>query len=335
MLTLGLLSNFASCVGYPPGNAATLVGNADVSDVAQCADRSTRYGPISREVSGIGSAPRLLGGLAMRLLAWCALTLCLMGCHSGPRWSMRDYHTEGPADFEDSPGLESTPQPSTPQLEQPVPLPPQPVKEGPTLTPPVQPAQKSRTPYESSSRPRSVFGSRSTSQASRAKNSSSSRTTMAARRGATSAPVAKATALDESLKQLMADLERTKREKSALETRLAEESAKQTQQRLEVEARLALLQEQMRQQSALQQVAYQQQAAAMSRTQPGYAGPAITSGTPSPSMQMPFSSSTPMFAPTASSQPVPAWGNSAPTWNSQAVPPQQPVEQWPFSPQRR
>ena len=127
----------------------------------------------------------------------------------------------------------------------------------------------------------------------------------------------------------MSGLEKPKREKAALETKLTEDSAKQTQQRLELEAQLALLQEQMRQQSALQQVAFQQQAAAMSRPMSNYSGPTITSGAPSSSMQMPFSTSTPQ------SQPAGVWSNSMPAWNTPSVPPQQQVEQWPYSPQRR
>lgn len=260
----------------------------------------------------------------MRTIAWCVLALSLVGCHSGPRWGMRDYDTSGPAHYEEPPVIESVPQP--------VPPPPaQPGKDGPTLTVPPQPAQKERTPYESSSRSRPLFGGRQTSQASRSK--SSSRTTQTARRTPASVPATKSAAQDDSVKQLMADLEKTKREKAVLETKLSEESAKQTQQRLELEARLALIQEQMRQQSALQQVVYQQQAAAMSRPMPSNAGPTITSGTPSPSMQMPFAPSTPMYAP--QSQAVPAWGNSAPTWNTPSAPPLQQVEQWPYSPQRR
>ena len=259
----------------------------------------------------------------MRTIAWCVLALSLVGCHSGPRWCSRDCDTSGTARFDDQPVIESAPQTAPPP-------PAQPSKEGPNLTVP-QPAQKERTPYESSSRTRPAFGGRPTSQASRSK--SSSRTTQTARRTSAPAATTKPAAQDDSVKQLLADLEKTKREKAALETKLTEESAKQTQQRLELEARLALIQEQMRQQSALQQVAYQQQAAAMSRPMPSYAPPTITSGAPSPSMQMPFSSSAPMYAP--QSQTVPTWGNSAPTWNTPSVPQQQQVEQWPYSPQRR
>lgn len=309
-----------SCAFYEP---AAHAAKADVADAAQRADRSARYGPISREVSGIWSAPRLLGGSAMRTIAWCVLTLTLVGCHSGPRWGMRDYDTSGSAHYEE-PAIESVPQPAAPP-------PAQPDKEGPTLTVPPQPAQRERPPYETSSRPRPLFGGRQTSQASRSK--SSSRTTQTARRTSAPATSTKPAAQDDSVKQLLADLEKTKREKAVLETKLSEESAKQTQQRLELEARLALIQEQMRQQSALQQVAYQQQAAAMSRPMPSHAIPTITSGVPNPLMQMPFSSSAPMSAP--QTQGVPAWGNSAPTWNTPSVPPQQQVEQWPYSPQRR
>lgn len=253
----------------------------------------------------------------MRTIAWCVLALSLVGCHSGPRWCSRDCDTSGSAHFDDQPVIEPDPQPATPP------------KDGPNLTIP-QPAQKERTPYESSSRSRPLFGGRQTSQATRSKPAS--RTPQTARRAPAPTTVTKPVAQDDSVKQLLADLEKTKREKAALETKLTEESAKQTQQRLELEARLALIQEQMRQQSALQQVVYQQQAAAMSRPMPSNASPTITSGIPNPSMQMPFSSSTPMYAP--QQQSVPAWGNS-PTWNTPSVPPQQQVEQWPYSPQRR
>ena len=295
----------------------------------------------------------------MRMIAWSVLALSLVGCHSGPRWCVRDCDTSGPAQFDDQPVVESDPLPTVPQ----------PPKDGTNLTAPPQPAQKERTPYESSSRSRSGFRSRSTSQANR--TMSSSRTTQTTRRSPTSAT--KAAVQDNSVKQLMADLEKTKREKAALESKLTEDSAKQTQQRLELEARLALLQEQMRQQSALQQVTYQpQQVPVMSPPMPGSAGPMITSGAPSPSMQMSFSPSTPMDAPPpqavpawnnsyASSPPkkplmaletfvtptyqpcasqpqsqnMPAWNNSASTWNTATAAPQQQVEQWPYAPQCR
>lgn len=254
----------------------------------------------------------------MRTIAWCVLALSLVGCHSGPRWCSRDCNTSGTAHFDDQPVIEPAPQPAAPP------------KDGSNLTVP-QTAQKERTPYESSSRSRPLFGGRQTSQAARSK--STSRTTQTARRTPAPTTATKPIAHDDSVKQLLADLEKTKREKAALETKLTEESAKQTQQRLELEARLALIQEQMRQQSALQQVVYQQQVAAMSRPMTSNAGSTITSGSPNPSMQMPFSSSSPMYAP--QSQAVPAWGNSAPTWNTPSVSPQQQVEQWPYSPQRR
>lgn len=263
----------------------------------------------------------------MRTIAWCVLMLSLVGCQSGSRWFMRDSDSHGTAHFEEQPVLESVPQPA-------VPPPAQPPKGGPNLTPLPPPAQKERASYESSSPSKGWFGGRSTSQASRSK--SSSRTTQTARRSPAAAPATKSNSQDDSVKQLLADLEKTNREKAVLETKLSEDSAQQTQQRLELEARLALLQEQMRQQSALQQVAYQQQqAAAMSRPMPSYSGPMISSGTPSPSMQMPFSSSTQTYAPQPQSQSVPVWGNSAPTWNTPSVPQQQQVEQWPFSSERR
>ncbi len=263
----------------------------------------------------------------MRTIAWCVVMLSLVGCQSGPRWFMRDNDSYGAAHFDEQPVIESAPQPATPP-------PAQPPKAGPNLPLPPQPAQKEHGPYESSSHSRGWFGGPKTSQASRSKTSS--RTAQTARRSSAAAPATKSNSQDDSVKQLLADLEKTKREKAVLETKLSEESAKQTQQRLELEARLALLQEQMRQQSALQQVAYQQQqAAAMSRPMPSYSGPMISSGTPSPSMQMPFSSSTQTYAPQPQSQSVPVWGNSAPTWNTPSVPQQQQVEQWPFSSQRR
>ena len=258
----------------------------------------------------------------MRTIAWCVLMLSLVGCQSGPRWFMRDRDVSGAAHLEDQPLIESAPTP-TPAL---------PAKEGPTLPLPPQPAQKERAPYETSSRPRGWFGNHSTSQANRAK--STSRTTQTARRTTTPATIGKGTTQDDSVKQLMADLEKTKREKAVLETKLSEDSAKQTQQRLELEARLALLQEQMRQQSALQQVMYQQQASGMPR--PNYNGPTITSGVPSPAMQMPFAAPAPNYAPQAQPQAVSGWGNPA-AWNSPApaATQQQHVEQWPYSPQRR
>lgn len=263
----------------------------------------------------------------MRTIAWCVLALSLTGCHSGPRWFTRNHDAGGRAYYDDSPATESAPTTPVPQSDQPS-------KEGPTLTVPPQPAQKERTPYETSSRSRGWFGGQ---HASHSKSSSRGRTTQTARKSQGTAPAAKATSQDESVMQLMADLEKIKREKAALETKLSEESAKQTQQRLELEARLALIQEQMRQQSALQQVTYQQQASAMSRPMSGYAGPTITSGTPNPTMQMPFSSSTPTYAPQSQppQQAIPAWGNSAPVWNTPATPQQQQIEQWPYSPQRR
>lgn len=264
----------------------------------------------------------------MRTIAWCVLMVGLVGCQSGPRWYMRDSRPQGDARFDDQPASEVAPQLGEP-------LPARPSNEAPTLTVPPQPAQKEQTPYETSSRSRSWFGFPSSGQASRSR--SANRATQTARRNPSAAPATKGNSQEDSVKQLMADLEKTKREKAALEAKLFEETAKQTQQRLELEARLALLQEQMRQQSALQQVVYQQQAAAMSRPMPTYSNPVITSGVPSPSMQMPFSPSPQSYAPQSQpqSQAIPMWGNSAPAWNAPSVPPTQQVEQWPFSSQRR
>lgn len=294
----------------------------------------------------------------MRTIAWCVLTLSLVGCQSGPRWFMRD--DGGAARFEDQPVIESAPPPAA------TPEPVQPSKEGPNLSVP-QPAQRERTPYESSSRSRGWFGNRTNNQASRVK--SSSRTTSTARRSTSPAPVTKTAVLpDESVKQLMVDLEKVKRDKAALESKLTEESAKQTQQRLELEARLAVLQEQLRQQSALQQVLYQQQqASAVTNTTPTYSGPMISSGMPSPSIPYPYSStkdphtSTPQKKPlmtleTAVSsnyqmpkyqpqfQNSPPANNSASAWSNTAAgvwsntatgASQQQPELWPYSPQRR
>lgn len=43
----------------------------------------------------------------MRMISWCVLALSLVGCHSGPRWCMRDCDTSGPAQFDDQPVIES------------------------------------------------------------------------------------------------------------------------------------------------------------------------------------------------------------------------------------
>ncbi len=344
----GPLSIFTVCKRFESGVRAAHHRKADVADEAQRADRASRYGPISHRVSGIGSAPRLLGGFSMRTIAGCVLALSLVGCHSGPRWCMRDYDTRGPAQFDDRPVIESAPQPAAPPQAQPP-------KEGPSLTVP-QPAQKERTPYESSSRTRPLFGGRQTSQARRSK--STSRTTQTARRTAAPAATTKSAVQDDSVKQLLADLEKTKREKAALETKLTEESAKQTQQRLELEARLALIQEQIRQQSALQQVIYQQQAAVITRPSHNYPGPTITPSMPTFSGQLQFPSAgdsniaalpkkNPSTVLESLVMPVPqphsspqlpnssAWNNSTPIWNPTTTTVQQQPDPWPYSPQRR
>src|SRR5262249_1166938 len=91
--------------------------------------------------------------------------------------------------------------------------------------------------------------SRTNSQAARAKEvrgggtaNGSARSAQTARKG--SKP---ATSQDETVKQLQASLEKAKRDKANLQAKLSEESLKQTQQRLELEARVAVLQEQLRQ----------------------------------------------------------------------------------------
>lgn len=252
----------------------------------------------------------------MRTLAWCLMTLGLVGCQSGPRWYSRDYDVQGMSPSNDRP---VTPPPSTsPQME------------GPALSVPPPPAQAERPPYEPTSRRSGWFGTRNGGQANRSK--SSNRAMQTAHRGTNAAP---AVSHEESVKQLLADLEKSKREKAALEVKLSDESAKQTQQRLELEARLALIQEQIRQQAVLQQVQYQPQAPVMSRPANNYYGPLITSGSSSPSMPIPFSSPQQAYATQPQPQAVPTWGQSVPTWNAPSVPPHQQLEQWPFSPQRR
>lgn len=261
----------------------------------------------------------------MRTVAWCLITVALIGCHSGPRWCMRDCDTRGTAHCDDRPTHEPAPQSTQPPPAQPEP-------DGANNSSPPQPAQRPITPYESSSRSRGWFGNRFISQTTHSKSSTAP--VQAARKEAAPVAGAKPAGQDDNGKPLTAELEKIKREKSALETRLMEESAKHTQQRLELEARLALIQEQMRQQSALQQVAYQQQTPMMSRPMTNYSGPVVTSGNPSPAMPMAFSSS--QSSPQLHQQPVPAWSNPGSTWSNPAAPSQQQqIEQWPFSPQRR
>ena len=240
--------------------------------------------------------------------------LGLVGCQSGPRWFMRDHSVNGRATYSDDLPADSSGKSDSGDLS----VPPSP------------------SDYEQSSRTRKP--ATSTQQAGRSKGAtgtrkpsigSSSRSTQLANKKPAGSPrpsSAKPAAQDDSMKQLMADLEKTKREKVSLQSRLSEETAKQTQQRLELEARMAVLQEQLRQQSALQQVVYQQQAQAMVRPNPGYGqpvsqnynGPVITSGAPSPT--------TSSFAPpnngggaVSNYQSPPAWNSgSGSNWNSSA-----------------
>ncbi len=286
----------------------------------------------------------------MRAMTWCLLMLGLVGCQSGPRWFMRDHSVTGRATYSDDLPADSSGKSDSGDLS----VPPSPGD------------------YEQSSRIRKP--ATATQQAARSKGAtgtrkpsagSSSRSTQLANKkpaGSTRPSSAKPAVQDDSMKQLMADLEKTKREKVSLQSRLSEETAKQTQQRLELEARMSVLQEQLRQQSALQQVGYQQQAQSMVRPNPGYGppisqnynGPVITSGTPSPT--------TSSFAPTNfapanngggsvsnyQSPPAwnsgsgsnwnstaPAWSSSTPSWNNSNATAQTPVEIWPHSPQRR
>ncbi len=237
----------------------------------------------------------------MRSIVLCFFALSLVGCHCGPRWNMRDRDSC----TSDRCSNHSTTVPSSQPDAGSLSLPPL----------PVHPDRGADS--ESAGRSRGFFGNGFASRNSQPANAS----------GRANAPAQRSVAQDETVKQLMADLESVKREKAALQNKLNEESVKQSQQRLELEARMLVLQERLRQQSALQQVAFQQQAAAMSRTTPVYNGPVVSSS-------VPFSngSSTPSW----NTQATPTWNSSpAPTWNSPSAPPTSSVEVWPYSPQRR
>lgn len=288
----------------------------------------------------------------MRAMAWCLLMLSLVGCQSGPRWFVRDRAVSGratyshdlPADSSggtDADGLTVPPAPS--DYEQ---------------------SSRTRKPSTSSqqaARSRGATGSRKPSTGASSRSSQ-----LASKKPGTSTrvPSTRPTAQDETVKQLMVDLEKTKREKSGLQTKLSEETAKQTQQRLELEARMAVLQEQLRQQSALQQVSYQPHNQTMSRPNSSYGppmgqnynGPVITSGAPSPTTSsfaptstgvnsVPFNQGPPAWNNGSAANwnaPAPSWNSSAPAWNTQSsswnasnTQTQAPVEMWPHSPQRR
>lgn len=273
----------------------------------------------------------------MRTMACCLLMMSLVGCQSGPRWLMRDHSVSGNASYSDDLPADSAGR-----------------SEFDDSGIPPSPAQRP-SDYEQSTRSKKSAGANQ--QAARTKSASNKRklnapTTSRATQLAGKKPAASArpSAQDETVKQLMADLEKTKREKSSLQSKLSEETARQTQQRLELEARMAVLQEQLRQQSALQQVAYQQQAQAIARPSTNYGqpmaqnynGPVITSGAPSPSMSSPQPTNN--FNGYGSNGPsVPAWNNTpssnwnspAPAWNTPAAPASSQVEMWQYSPQRR
>ena len=244
----------------------------------------------------------------MRTILGCLLMLAMVGCHCGPRCCVREPNcvkascaSNLPADATDKPATDDSQ-----VAPAPAPKEPQAAQSKKTKTSPAKPSMWS-------------------SATARAGTSSSAK----------SAAAKPASTQDESVKQLLADLEKTKREKTSLQAKLSEESARQTQQRLELEARLAVLQEQMRQQSALQQAIYQQ-APAMSRPVPNYGGqnyggqyggiPTISPGTSTPSIPNGWPNNNGV-----SDSGFP--GSNAPAWNPQAKPAQQ-VEQWPHSPQR-
>lgn len=234
----------------------------------------------------------------MRAMTACLMTFCLMGCHSGPRWFMRDRGSCGSARCADQPVYESAPRSEV---------------DHPQLPPLPSDRETSSTPSRQS---RGLLGTSVVNRESRPASND--------RRPSTSP---RSSGADESVRQLMADLEKIKREKRELQDKLHEETVKQSQQRLELEARMLVLQEQLRQQTALQQVAYQQQAGAMSRSVPTYSGPVISS-----SATQPTNSSVPAWNPQSAS----AWNSSAtPSWNAPVAPTQSSIELWPYSQQRR
>lgn len=245
----------------------------------------------------------------MRTIAGCVLMLSVVGCHCGPRCCVREQPSCIKASCANNSPAESTAKPATDDSQ----LPPSPAPNEPQ-------AARTKKTQSGSAKP-----SMWSSLTARTEATSSAK----------SAAAKSATAQDDSVKQLLADLEKTKREKASLQAKLSEESARQTQQRLELETRMVVLQEQLRQQSALQQVMYQQQAPVMSRPQPNYGGqnysgqnyggqyaavPTITPGSPSSAVAAGWPNSNGSNAP-------------APAWNPQAKP-AQPLEQWPHSPQR-
>lgn len=282
----------------------------------------------------------------MRAMAWCLLMLGLVGCQSGPRWFSRDHAVSGRATYSNDLPADSSGSSDADGLA----VPPSPGE--------YEQSSRTRKPAASNqqaARSRGVTGSRKPSAAA-----SPRAPQLASKKPGTSTrtPAARPAAQDETVKQLMADLEKTKREKTSLQSKLSDETAKQTQQRLELEARMAVLQEQLRQQSALQQVSYQSQPAAMSRPYPSYGppmgqsynGPVIMSGSPSPTTSyLPTNTGTNSVPPNQAqpawnngpaanwntSAPAPAWNTPSSSWNNHNAQSQAPVEMWPHSPQRR
>lgn len=254
----------------------------------------------------------------MRTMALCIIAATLVGCHSGPRWFLRDRGDCGRAHCSDQSAYEPVSEPPSENLQ----LPPLPADK-----------EKDATPQTSASSRRATKNSATKTIAAKAPNRKSSSTQSRA-----------TSSQDEATKQLLADLEKTKREKASIEAKLSEQSAKQTQQRLELEARIAVLQEQLRQLSTLQPVSYQQP---VPRTNSGYTptwnnsppqqyhGPIINSGAPSPTPSVPQSLSN--YGGTLGST-VPTWNSATPAWNPQpqgAANSTPSMDMWPFSPQRR
>ncbi len=267
----------------------------------------------------------------MRTLAGCVLLLGLTGCHFGPHGNMWKHTSRDSDRFADPTESEHSAVPRPAAVTTPSPE----ASQFPPPAPPPEP-EDIRVNPQAEARTRGWFSVR------RSDSNTASKSVSKTKSGRAAKP---ATSKDEAIKQMMARLERAKREKANQESKLSDESFKQSQHRLELEARVAVLQEelrqqqdqlrqqqeQLRQQSALQQVTYQQQAAAMrpTTTTTG-AMPIITTGTPSPSMM-----GSQAFVPASGGSGIPAWSPSAPTWNSPAMPAQPSVEMWPYSPQGR
>lgn len=267
----------------------------------------------------------------MKRMAWCLLSLMLVGCISGPRWTAREEARYGSGHYDEY--LSDEPATHTPGSLPSEPLKEVPPKDGPTLSVPPLPSQRDGSSYEQSSRPRGIFGAMFSRRDSR--RPTNSRSSATSRRGVPPPSVARSNTQEESFKRLTADLEKIKREKAALETKLAEENAKQTQQRLELEARLALVQEQLKlQQSQLQQVHYQSQAPVMARPTSGYPASAMHSTPAVPTYSMPFSTPAPAIAPVQQPTTGTNSGYMIPMWSSSPNLSSPSVEQWPYSPQR-